>query len=173
MEHEIKVGTVLIKNNTGLPEGLWVEFGPALAGWGVVKDFDGYGLDRAIKKTGWTFFCVAGEVKATVFGLDNQSMLRRAIERLLARGKPDGFNSLEIAQIASVGSERFPLVRYLTVSAKWRHIQESLFLGRGKDLPDLNSKSASISQTTRIARLQDAAFARTAETNRRVSTLNP
>ena len=165
MEHEIKVGTVLIKDNTGLPEGLRVELDPAVAGWRAVKDMDGYGLDRAIQKTGWTFFCLAGEVKATVFGIDNQSMLRRAIERLLARGKWDGFNSLEIADIASVGTKRFPLVRCVMVSAKWRHIQESLFLGCGKDLSDLNSKSSSISQSTKIASLQDGAMARIAETN--------
>lgn len=173
MEHEIKVGTVLIKENTDLPEGLRVDLGPALAGWRVVQDCDGYGLDRAIQKAGWTFFCVAGEVKATVFGIDKQSTLRRAIERLLARGKSEDFNSLEIAQVSSVGSERFPLVRYVTVSAKWRHVQESRFLARGKDLADLNSQSASITQLTRIANLQDRAFAKTVQNNRQVSILNP
>jgi|SRR5690242_11053138 len=151
MEHEIKVGTVLIKDNTVLPEGLRMDLGTAIAGWKVVKDFDGYGLERAIQKAGWAFFWLAGEVKATVFGIDNESMVRRAIERLLTRGKSDDFNSLEIAQLASLGSKRFPLIRYVTVSANWRQIEESIFLGRDKNVPDLNSKSAPISQSTRIA----------------------
>jgi hypothetical protein len=151
MENEIKVGTVFLEDNTVLPEGLRLEAGPGVQGWGVLRDFDGYGLDRAIQKTGWTFFCLAGEVRATVFGIDNQSMLRRASERILAKGKSDGFNSLEITQVASVGSERFPLVHYVTVSAQWRHIQESLFLSPGRDLPEMERESASIGQSTRIA----------------------
>lgn len=150
MEYEVKVGTVLVKDGTLLPEGLRLEAGPDVPGWKFVMDLDGYELDRAIRKTGWAFFCLVGDVKATVFGIDNQGMLRRAIERVLVGGKSNGFNSLEITQIASVGSERFPLVRYVTVSAKWRHIQESLFLGRGKDLPGLNRESVSGSQSTRI-----------------------
>ncbi len=151
MEHEIKVGAVLIKDNTLLPEGLRLEAGSCVPGWGVVKDFDGYGLDRAIQRTGWTFFCLAGEVKATVFGIDNQSMLRRAIERILARGKSDGFNSLEIAQVASVGSERFPPVRCVTVSAKWRHIQEKPFLFSSERIKDLSR--------TRLGAIQTQAWA--------------
>jgi hypothetical protein len=130
MAREIGTGTVLVKNDALLPKELRFEGESFAAGWKMISDLDGCGLDRAIQKTGWTYFCLAGEVKTTVFGIDNQSMLRRAVERILARGKPDGFNSLEITQVVSVGSERFPLVRYVTVSAKWRHIQESLFLSR-------------------------------------------
>jgi hypothetical protein len=149
MEHEMKVGTILIKDNTLLPEGLRLEAGPGVPGWRVVKDFDGYGLDRTIQKTGWTFFCLAGEVKATVFGIDNQSMLRRAIERILASEKSDGFNSLEITRVASVGSGRFPPVRYVTVSAKWRHIQERPLLLSAEQIGD--------SSRTRLAAIQTQA----------------
>lgn len=150
MEYEVKVGTVLIKDGTLLPEGLRLEAGPDVPGWKFVMDLDGYELDRAIRKTGWAFFCLVGDVKATVFGIDNQGMLRRAIERVLVSGKSDGFNSLEITQIASVGSERFPLVRYVTVSAKWRHIQESLFLRPGNRLSEPARKNAPANESTRI-----------------------
>jgi hypothetical protein len=131
MAREIKSGTVLIKDDALLPKELRFESEPYAEGWRVVTDLDGNGWDRAVDKTRWTFFWVAEEVKTTVFGIDIDHMLRRAIERILARGKSDGFNSLEITQVASVGSERYPLVRYVTVSAQWRHIQESLFLSRG------------------------------------------
>lgn len=151
MAREIGTGTILVKNDAALPKELRFESESYAAGWKMIADLDGHGLDRALQKTGWTLFCLAGRVKTTVFGIDSDSMIHRAIERILARGKSNGFNSLEITQVASVGSERFPLVRYVTVSARWRHIQEGLILERGKDVSRLNRKSASISQNTRIA----------------------
>lgn len=125
MAHEIRTGTILIKDDALLPEGLQCESEPCVAGWKVVTDFDGCGLDRAIQKTGWTFFCLAGEIRATVFGIDGQSMVRRAIERILASPMSEKFNSLEITLVASAASERFPLVHYVTVSAHSRDIQRS------------------------------------------------
>ncbi|HVB35249.1 MAG TPA: hypothetical protein VNJ52_12880 [Patescibacteria group bacterium] len=151
MARVIGTGTVLVKNAATLPKELRLESEPYAAGWKIMGDLDGHGLDRALQKAGWTLFRPAGEVKISVFGIDNQSMLRRAVERLLARGQSDGFNCLEITQIASVGSERFPLVCYATVSAQWRHIQESPLPGRDRDIPDLERESASISQSTGIA----------------------
>jgi len=115
-----------------------------VTGWKVATDFDAYGLDREIQKAGWTLFCLAGEMKATVFGIDDQSMLRRAIGRILGRAESDRFNSLEITRVSSVGSERFPLVRYVTVSAQWRHIQQSLFLSRAGELPMLHTREDDI-----------------------------
>jgi hypothetical protein len=148
MAREIGVGTILIKDDALLPKGLRVESEPYVQGWKVVTDLDGNRLDRAVEKTGWTYFCLAGEVKATVFGIDSQSMIRRAIERILARGKSDGFNSMEITQVAAVGSERFPLVRCVTLSARWRHIQESLFLGCGTNLSKPPRKNVLASERT-------------------------
>ena len=134
MTHEIIAGSILIEENTVLPKELLFETEACVPGWRVVKDSDGSGLlGREISRIGWTFFCLAGEVRSTVFGIDRQKMARRAIERILARAKSEKLNSLEILQVTSVGSERFPLVRHLTVSARLRHIQQSLFLSRGRD----------------------------------------
>lgn len=152
MRDIIKAGNILIKDNARLPKELKFESEPCVQGWRLVNDFDGHGLNREIQKTGWIFFCLAGVVKATVFGIDERSMVRRAIERILARAKSEKFNSLEITRVASVGSERFPLVRYVTVSAQSRHIQESLFLCHAKDLPKLEAgKSEPSSPSIRIA----------------------
>jgi hypothetical protein len=89
-------------------------------------------LDRAIRPARWNFFCLSGEIEATVFGLDEEKMVHRAIERILASPKTANFNSLEITRVTSVGSERFPVVHYLTVSAHSRHLQESLILSSAK-----------------------------------------
>ena len=151
MTREITAGTILIKNNAVLPKELRFESEPCVPGWRLINDFDGSGLDREVRKTGWTFFCLAGEIKATVFGIDRQKIVRRAIERILANPGSEKFNSMEIKRVASVGSERFPLVRYVTVFAQPRHIQESLFLGSVSTLAELQMKGEPPSQATGIA----------------------
>jgi hypothetical protein len=137
MKNEITAGTVLIKNGALLPKDLQFETEAGVPGWRFVKYLDVRGMDRKIQKTGWTFFCLAGVIKATAFGIDPQRMVRTAIERILAKSTSEDFNSLEITQMASAGSDRFPLIRYMTVSAQTRQIQEGMFLGR----PDPNPKS--------------------------------
>ena len=132
MQETIKAGTILIKEGTLLPEDLRVESDSCVPGWRLVKDLDGYGLDRKIHEAGWTFFCLAGETKATVFGSDGEKMVRRAIERILGDPRSEKFNSLEIVRVALVPSKRFLGVRYATVSAQSRHIQETLVLSPAK-----------------------------------------
>lgn len=118
-----------------MPETMRFESESCLPGWRLVKDLDGCGLDRKIREAGWTFFRVAGQLGATVFGLDEQKTARRALEQILANLESAESNSLEIMRVASEASTRFLGVRYVTVSAQSRHIQESAPLFRAKDLP--------------------------------------
>jgi hypothetical protein len=133
MPDEIKTGTVLIRDGAALPKALGFESESCVPGWKQVKHLDGTALDRKVRETGWTFFFEAGEIKATVFGINGQHMVRRAIERILRDPRSKRFNSLEIMQVTAVGSERFPGVSFLTVRANVRHIQESLVLFHVKD----------------------------------------
>jgi hypothetical protein len=125
MPATLKSGTVLIKEGTLFPEGLGFETEPCAPGWRLVKNLDGNGLGRRIHEAGWTFSWRAGETGATVFGLDEQKTLRRAVEQILANPESAEFNSLEITRVASEASKRFLGVRYVTVSAQSRDIQES------------------------------------------------
>jgi hypothetical protein len=129
MPDAIKTGTILIKEGTLLPELLRFESEPC-AGWRLVKNLDGYGLGRKIHEAGWTFSWRPGEIGATLFGLDEQMAPRRAVEQILANLESAEFNSLEIMRVATEASKRFQGVRYVTVSAQLRDIQESapLFL---------------------------------------------
>jgi hypothetical protein len=136
MAETIKTGTILIKDGTFLPDALQFESEPCATGWRLVKDLDGYGLHRKINEAEWTFFCLASEIKATIFGFDGQKTVRRAVKRILANPKSEEFNSLEITRVAS---KRFLGVPYVSVSACSRHIQESLFLFCDKDFRDLGS----------------------------------
>src|SRR5580704_18648693 len=95
MSQEIKTGAVLIRENTLLPADLAFKSESCVPGWKIVTDFDGYALDRGIRKARWTFFCIATVARATVFGIDGQKMVRRAIKRILKNPKLGRFNSLE------------------------------------------------------------------------------
>jgi len=127
MAPEIKAGTVLVKENALLPKELRFEWEPCTAGWRLVKDFDGYELDRKIQSTGWTFFWLAEEMKAIVFGMDEQTMVRGAIARILDNSKSERFNSLQITRMVS---KHFLGVPFMAVYAHRRHIQESISLFR-------------------------------------------
>ena len=133
MADMIKTGSILIKDGTFLPDALRFESEPFARGWRLVKNLDGYGLNRRIDEAGWTFFCLAGDIKTTIFGYGGQKGVRRAVKRILARLKSEKFNSLEITHVAS---KRFLGVPYVSISARSRHIQESIFLSRAKDLQE-------------------------------------
>jgi hypothetical protein len=87
-------------------------------------------MDRKMHDTGWTFFFLAGESKATAFGRDGQETVLRAIRKILAGVKYGNFNSLEITRVAF---KHFLGVTYARVSFHLRNLQEGMFLsGRGK-----------------------------------------
>ena len=136
MPEAIKTGTILIKDGTFLPDALRFESEPCATGWRLVKDLDGYGLHCKINEAEWTFFCLAGEIKATIFGFDGQKTVRRAVKRILANLKSSKFNSLEITRVASKSFLGLPCVN---VSACSRHIQESMYLFCDKDFRELGS----------------------------------
>jgi len=125
MAVKITTGTILIKEGTPLPECLRLESEPYSKGWRLVKELDSRGLDRKIREAGWTFFFMAGHAHATAVGSDSKGTTRRAIKKVIASMKLDGFNCLEIAQVAK---KRFLGLPYVTVSAHPRHIQQSMFL---------------------------------------------
>jgi hypothetical protein len=127
------VVTNLIREGTPLPANQSIESEAFLPGWRSIKDLDGYRLNRKIREAGWTSFCLAAETRATVFGIDEEKMVRRAIEEILARLKSEKFNSLEITRVTSVASKRFLGVRYVTVSVRPQHIQQGIGLVPAKD----------------------------------------
>lgn len=130
MADKIKTGTILITEDACLPPSLRFESEPCSKGWRLVKNLDGYGLDRRIRQAGWTFVRMAGEIKATALGFDRHKTACRAVNRGLAKLKPERFNCLEITQVTLKG---FLGLRHVIVSARRRLIQQSLFLFRAKD----------------------------------------
>jgi hypothetical protein len=81
MPDTIKTGTILIKDGTFLPDALRFESEPCATGWRLVKNLDGYGLGRKVHEAAWTFFYLAGEIKATICGFDVLTYKRRYTEQ--------------------------------------------------------------------------------------------
>jgi hypothetical protein len=135
MPDAIKMGTILIREGTHLPTGVPLASDVFLPGWRLVKNLEGDRWKQKFHEAGCTFFSLAEQIGATVFGLDEQKMLRRAVEQILATRESGEFNSVEIVRVAWESSKRFLGVRCVTVAAQSRDIQESASLSRPKDLP--------------------------------------
>jgi len=80
-------------------------------------------FEQQIQEAGWTFFFMAGEIKATVFGFDRQKTLRTALQRLIAKVRTQHCNSIEITQVMG---HSFLKVPYVSVFAHPRHLQKGL-----------------------------------------------
>lgn len=117
----IKVGTVMIRAGTLMPDNVEVEAEPFGRGWAMIKGLDGALLDKMIRTAGWSFFFLAENIGATVHGSGGVRASRRAVMRLLGQVKASSFNCLEITEISP---KRFLGIPYVRVSAHSRHIQQ-------------------------------------------------
>ena len=122
--------TIFIKEDTPLPANLPIESGAFLPGWRVVKNLDRSTLARSIEGANWSFFYLAGEIRATVLGRDQLATLRRAVKRVLAKQEGQKFNSLEITKAVS---NRFLGIPFISITAHSRHIQQGIGLVPAKD----------------------------------------
>ena len=132
MPETINTGTILIQDGTLLPDALHCESEPCATDWRLVKNLDGYEFGRKIHDAGWTFFCLVGDIKATVLGSNGQKAVRGAVKRILSNLKSEKFNGLEITQVSV---KRFLGLPYTSVTARSRHIQESSILFHANDIP--------------------------------------
>ena len=131
MTPTIEIGTLLVKEGTQMPESVQLEGVPYLKGWELVNNLSSAGMDRKLCDANWSFFYIAGEVSGLAFGSDSEETTRRAIKKIIASMKSDKFNCLEISRVAAKSFLRLP---YVTIAAHQRHIQESLYLFRAKDV---------------------------------------
>ncbi len=157
MGETLKAGSVLIKEGIPLPKGLHIGSDPYVPGWRLVRNFDGPALDSAVRQAGWTFFRLAGEIKAAVFGFDTEKTARRAVARILAKPRSKQFNSLAITEVIS---KRLLGIPYVRVVAQSRHIQESLFLFSPRRIKDAAAgapPAATPAQAWGLARAKEVA----------------
>jgi hypothetical protein len=122
MTDALVAGSILIQEGTHLPDSVTLGSESYSSGWAAVQNVRSE-LDRDIKKSGWTFFFMAGEIKSTVFGFDRQKSLGTVLKRLIASVKVTKCNSFEITQVTS---KTFLRVPYVSITAHRRHLQKGL-----------------------------------------------
>jgi hypothetical protein len=122
----IKTGTILIENGTLLPGSLVLTSEPYSRGWTTVANLRS-DFERDISQAGWTFFFLAGEIHANVFGFNAETAVHTAVERLIGNAESRNCNCLEIGQVTMKSFLGLP---FASVSAHSRHIQGgSVFAG--------------------------------------------
>jgi len=125
MPTAIQVGTVLIDDSPLITRFFGLECEACSGSWSVVKLLDGFALDRRIHAAGWNFFFMAAEVKVIFFGALGTTKIQNALQRIMAKVRPQNFNCLEVTGIVA---KRFLGIPYATVSAHSRHIQHGWHL---------------------------------------------
>jgi len=122
MTDQIRLGTMLIEDDTRTPESLVLGTEHFSAGWSSIVKFTSTGLEKEIEDAGWTFFYMAGEIRTSGFGFNEQSRTARAVAHLIDAVKRENCNCLEITQVRQ---QSFLGLRYTSLCAHARHIQES------------------------------------------------
>ena len=120
MSHTVGIGTILIEQGTPMPHAMNVGTEPYDLGWSAVINLTRSELGRRLEGSGWTFFYMAGEVKTTGFGFEEQARIHRAIAKTVKAVQRETNNCIEITQITrkSLGG-----VPRLEARVHGRHIQ--------------------------------------------------
>ena len=115
----IKTGIILIENGTLLPRSLALTSEPYSNDWKIVSNVRS-DFEKDISQAGWTFFFLAGEIHATVFGFNAQTAVHTAVERLIGNAKSQHCNCLEIGNVTMKSFLGLP---FASVTAHSRQIQ--------------------------------------------------
>ncbi len=121
MIDRIRAGVMLLENGAKMPPATAIRTGHSAAGWSDIIGPSSSELSREIKKAGWTFFFMAGEIQVNGFGLNDQARMDHAMGRLIDAVKLQNCNCLEIT---GLHRKSFLGLPYTSVSAHARHIQK-------------------------------------------------
>jgi hypothetical protein len=126
----ITAGSILFAGGTHMPKALLLQSESHSNGWTAIKDARTT-FEKTIQDAGWTFFLMAGEIKATAFGFDKQKALRAALKRLITDVRSQQCNGIEITQVIG---KTFLSVPYVSVVAHARHLQKGMLFSAGSNL---------------------------------------
>ncbi len=120
-----QVGSILIERWPLMTQLRDVTSEPYCGDWSLLKVLSGSAFDRSVRASGWNFFFMAGELKATFLGVPGAQRIENAVKRILGKMKSQNFNGLEVTRIVG---KRFLGIPYATVFAHPRHLQQSCSL---------------------------------------------
>ena len=99
MKETMESGTILVEEGTRMPDSFLISTKPYGAGWSSVENFTRGQLGAGLEAAQWTFFYMAGEIRGTGFGFQEQSRMRRAVRKVIQAVKLQGCNCLEMTQV--------------------------------------------------------------------------
>jgi hypothetical protein len=132
MTDKIRVGTMLIADDTDMPATLVVGTEHYSAGWSSITGFTSTQLGKEIENAGWTFFYMAGEIRTSGFGFNDQSRTARAVAHVIHAVRRENCNCLEITQMRR---RSFLGLSYTSLVAHARHIQKSRRFHDASNMP--------------------------------------
>lgn len=155
MGQGIRLGTMLIADSTRTPQSVQLATERYTAGWSSITEFTSAQLDRALEQAGWTFFYMAGAIRASGFGFNDQSATDRAMAHVVHAAKRQNCNCLEITQI-----RRRPYLglSYTSLVAHARLIHRNRGFQDVSDRP-VSGRSAGISSSKQPSSVASKSFA--------------
>ena len=119
MTDTITIGTIMIQDITPMPKSL-IGAESYSGGWSVVTNPNRSQLGTELESAGWIVSNTTGEMATTGFGLNQQTLIRKAIVQAIKAAKLWAFNCLEITEV-----KRKSLlgVSFIKIATRGRHIQ--------------------------------------------------
>lgn len=133
----ITAGALLIERNAQRPRCFEVEAGSHPNGWMFIKQtLTPQQLEKELSATGWTFFFMAGPIRATAFGFHRDKTVYAALNRCIKAVRQQSWNCL---QIEGVEMRSLLGIPYVSMSVRSRHIQKGILFagsspGAGADI---------------------------------------
>ena len=113
-------GSVVILSGTEVPTSVQLKVRNYWKAWKLVRQWSGHAFGLELRKAGWNFFFIAGEMQGYWIGRDNEHTVKRATERALAGVKRGAYNC---AQVSEVLPGSFLGIPYIRVTLHSRHVQ--------------------------------------------------
>jgi hypothetical protein len=117
----IKGGMLLFEDGIDFPQRMVFEERSYISGWACVEASAASRLGKQLNLAGWTFLCMAREIKVTTFGFNKEAMETRATRRLIRAAKSQACNCLEVSRVRT--KQRLG-VSALSMYAHARHVQQ-------------------------------------------------
>lgn len=123
----VQAGSILVDLNAGPPKSLLLGNQSLPSGWGLIED-PSCVTGKEMTDAGWNLFFLAGEIKATVFGMNRSDAVRAALNRLIRKVKSEKCNSFEVARVSE---SSFLGISRVSIYGHLRHLQKGrLLFGR-------------------------------------------
>jgi hypothetical protein len=125
MSNPLRIGTVLVRTDTFVPESVWVQRETFCVEWQAITNLTGDDLDRQIREDGWNLMFMGGAITGTSWGSWSGTAIHCAAIRVLKKTRASKFNAFEIT---GIHARHFLGVPYVVVTGHSRHLQQSTVL---------------------------------------------